>query len=202
MEVTNFNFVSQQTNEIIIENNQHQTNNFLIIPDEDIDFNLNVILKRCETKRIQIGIYNYHKHKIKCRVNVQFLDQYNECDVNVIALGADQSNTQIEVEATVVSENNKIIQNIKGFLFSSQAFISGLPLLNIETNQIIASHGLAIGSLNKEQIFYLMSKGFDKNQVKKILLLSQFENLLSYCNDNEKQRYLEKINNLWSNKHD
>lgn len=202
MEVTNFNFVSQQTNEIIIENNQHQTNNFLIIPDEDIDFNLSVILKRCETKHIQIGIYNYHKHKIKCHINVQFLDQYNECDVNVIALGADQSNTQIEVKATVVSENNKIIQNIKGFLFSSQAFISGLPLLNIETNQIIASHGLAIGSLNKEQIFYLMSKGFDKNQVKKILLLSQFENLLSYCNDNEKQRYLEKINNLWSNKHD
>ncbi len=199
MENTSFFYLTNQSNPIEIRDEINTKNyDFLVIPSENLQLDFHVHLQHGQTKKLNIGIYNHQHFQIQCRVFITYADQFNTCEVQVIALGADQSQTNVTVDAIVQNDNNKIHQSIKGFLLSDQAKISGLPLLNIETNEIVATHGLAIGSLNKEQMFYLMTKGFSFDQVKQILLLSQFQTLLVSCSDQDKEFYLDQINQLWS----
>ncbi len=47
-----------------------------------------------------------------------------------------------------------------------------IPQLEIENNQVQASHSSAIGPVDKSQLFYLMSRGFSQNQSIKLLVKS------------------------------
>ncbi len=203
MEIANFNYLTQGEYHLVLEDDVEESQtNFLIIPEANVDFNLKIHLRKQQMKRVQIGIYNHHHFVINCHVTVDYQDQGNDCQVEVVCLGADHSKTEIHVKGNIRTDNNKIVQSIKGFLLSEQAKIVGLPLLDIHTNQVIANHGLAIGSLNKEQMFYLMTKGFSATQVKQILLLSQFQTILAVCSEDEQKFYLDQINYLWSQNHE
>ena len=40
----------------------------------------------------------------------------------------------------------------------------------IKTSQIIANHENAIGNINKDEVFYLMSKGINKENAEKLII--------------------------------
>ena len=46
------------------------------------------------------------------------------------------------------------------------------PILDIHTKEIECSHGCTISNINKEHMYYLQSRGFDKDSAKDILVES------------------------------
>lgn len=47
-----------------------------------------------------------------------------------------------------------------------------IPELEIENNQVQASHASAIGPIDQSQLFYLMSRGFSKKSATKLIIRS------------------------------
>ncbi len=47
-----------------------------------------------------------------------------------------------------------------------------IPELEIENNQVQASHASAIGPIDQSQLFYLMSRGFSKKSATKLIIKS------------------------------
>lgn len=65
--------------------------------------------------------------------------------------------------------------------------IDAIPKLEIKNPDVKCSHGSTVGQVNKEDIFYLMSRGISKKAAERIIVLGYFESLVSQIKQKELQ---------------
>ena len=54
-------------------------------------------------------------------------------------------------------------------MLSDKAEIDTKPQLEVQADDVKAAHGATIGQLNDDEMFYLQTRGIDKNSARKIL---------------------------------
>ena len=72
-------------------------------------------------------------------------------------------------------------QNNHGIVLSKQARLDANPFLLIDEYDVEASHGAAIGQIDEEQLYYLMSRGLTKKRAEELIIhgfLAPFEKAL------------------------
>ena len=65
----------------------------------------------------------------------------------------------------------------------------------INTSKVIANHENAIGSINEEELFYLMSKGLTKENAEKLICKGYL--LSNMHNEELKDKIKEYLNGRW-----
>lgn len=77
-------------------------------------------------------------------------------------------------------------QENRNLLLSEQAIAESIPELEILTNDVVqCNHGVTVGQIDKDQIFYLMSRGLSYSDAEKIIVEGFFEPTMSRIADNE-----------------
>lgn len=92
----------------------------------------------------------------------------------------------------------------KNILLSGQASINSKPQLEIFADDVKCSHGATTGQIDKEQLFYLLSRGISKTEANKLLLYAFgndiFESvLLKPLRDYLEVKLEERINEHFTN---
>lgn len=72
-------------------------------------------------------------------------------------------------------------------VLSEKARADSIPALEIEADNVKASHGVTVGQVDEEQLFYLMSRGLPKDDAKDMIVDGFFESLF----DRIPQRYAQ-----------
>ncbi len=73
-------------------------------------------------------------------------------------------------------------QNAKIILFDEQSKGSASPILKIDENDVVASHGAIVGQISDEHMFYLMSRGLNEKEARELIIkgyLSPFTSVYS-----------------------
>ena len=70
-------------------------------------------------------------------------------------------------------------QSAKNLSLSPQAESYTYPELEIDCGEVKAQHGATGGAMNKEELFYLQSRGLDKKSALKFLILGYIEEILN-----------------------
>ena len=78
----------------------------------------------------------------------------------------------------------------KALYLDDTAALNCKPELEIYADDVKCSHGASCGELDKEQLFYLTSRGIDKNTAIDMLTKAHLEEIFSYITD-------EKIKDLF-----
>ena len=73
----------------------------------------------------------------------------------------------------------------KGMLLSPEARVDAIPNLEVFADDVLSGHGAAVGSLDQDQLFYLMSRGFDKNIAESLLVEGFMEAILAEFPDQD-----------------
>jgi Fe-S cluster assembly protein SufD len=60
-------------------------------------------------------------------------------------------------------------------LLSAKAHIDSVPALEIGANDVKAFHGATVGALDADQIFYMQTRGIDRNAAERMIALGFFE---------------------------
>lgn len=60
-------------------------------------------------------------------------------------------------------------QEIKNLLLSADATIHAKPHLEIDVDEVVASHGTTVGSFDRDQLFYLRARGLDEVTARSLL---------------------------------
>ena len=55
----------------------------------------------------------------------------------------------------------------------------GIPGLDIDTNEVKATHSASVAQVDEEQVFYLMARGLPGDEAKKMIVIGFFEPVLS-----------------------
>lgn len=72
-------------------------------------------------------------------------------------------------------KNSRGYLSYHALLLSRDAMADAIPTLEIDTNDVKATHSAAVEQLDESQLFYLMSKGLDEDSAKQLMVLAFFE---------------------------
>ena len=70
-------------------------------------------------------------------------------------------------------------QTNRNLLLSPGARADSLPNLEIEADDVKCSHGATVGELDSESLFYLMSRGLDRTQAERLVVLGFLAEVLT-----------------------
>jgi Fe-S cluster assembly protein SufD len=70
-------------------------------------------------------------------------------------------------------------------LILDNAEADAIPNLEIENNEVRCTHGATIGQVEKEKLFYLMSRGLSEEEAKNLIVECFFEPIFKFFSDNE-----------------
>jgi Fe-S cluster assembly protein SufD len=65
------------------------------------------------------------------------------------------------------------------------------PEMKIFNDDVVCKHGTTIGALDKEQIFYLQSRGLDERSAEKVILQGVIESYIS--NESPLKSFLPEV---------
>ena len=95
----------------------------------------------------------------------------------------------IKVENT--AKYTKAAQNSQAILLHDGAYMIAKPQLEIYIDELEASHGATIGQLDKQQLFYLESRGISHVEAKKILVIAFANTLIEQVKDSRQQERIK-----------
>ena len=87
-----------------------------------------------------------------------------------------------------------------GMLLSKTAKANAIPGLEIDTNDVKATHSASVSPIDEEKIFYMVARGIPETDAKRIIALGYFDPLIKSISSEEiraKMRYL--IESKWNN---
>lgn len=65
---------------------------------------------------------------------------------------------------------SKAFQSTKGVVLAPKARLDANPLLVIDEYDVEAGHGAAVGRIDEEQLYYMMSRGMSKKQAERLII--------------------------------
>ncbi len=77
-------------------------------------------------------------------------------------------------------------------LLSEKALANSIPSLKIDANDVRATHGATVGQVDKEQMFYLMSKGIGEKEAEMLLVKGFLESVIAKFDDENFMKLMQK----------
>lgn len=78
-------------------------------------------------------------------------------------------------------------------LLSEKAFANSIPSLQIEANDVRATHGATVGKIDKDQMFYLTSRGLSENEAERLIVKGFFEHMFQKIVNEELRNSFEEV---------
>ena len=200
---------TQESCGICLKENEHKT--LIVFNDGTIEATYNLSAKL--EKGASLDIYNVATTYKNATLNetIDLCDEEATCNIlNVLLVGdkahfasnifinhlkkhttSDFQNYAIAVDnANMILNNNaKIVQ---GLTLSSSAKIKAMPNLYIDEYDVIANHAASIGSISKEDLFYLMSRGLEERDAAKLIVLGFVQPLLDKIADESLRKEIQE----------
>lgn len=108
------------------------------------------------------------KYDLDIKVHMYGDDTYSE--INVRGLNEPGGTTKITASGTIAggTKGNEINEYAKVINKSDSSCVL-VPNLIVNTDEVIANHGVSISPLDEDELFYLLAKGLDKDHASKII---------------------------------
>lgn len=190
------NFLIRDSQDLNFKINKFEKHiiNVFVVSDKDLELNIKLVSKQSSWVEINISGIFFKKQNSKINVFTKAIENYSETYINSFTVLNGESTLNVSLNSDVVNKTlqNKVYQKINGILLDQKSRMTGQPNLKIDTDDIIAMHALNIGSLNKEELFYLMTKKISYTEAKNIILWSKLTHHLKYL-DETTQNYYEEL---------
>jgi Fe-S cluster assembly protein SufB len=101
------------------------------------------------------------------------------------------------------AKNSRAYLAEHAMILSKDALADAIPGLEIETNEVKATHSASVAQINEEEVFYLMARGLSEDEAKKLIIVGFFEPLVERIPVPEVARRIRRIIDLkWSGIYD
>jgi len=122
-----------------------------------------------DTKVICVGT---NKQRMSITTRATHIGKSSESDMITRAVLRDESTAIIngitKIEHGATHANGEQTERI--LMLSPRARGDANPMLLIDEDEVKAGHAASVGQVNKEQVFYLMSRGLTKEQAEKLII--------------------------------
>ncbi len=159
-------------------------------------YEINTNLKEKYSSAFINGILNLDKnnhHEIK--TNINHLAENTKSYQLIKSVLNDKSTGVYQGKIFVNDQAQKTdgYQLSKALLLNENTEFNGKPELEIYADDVKCSHGSTSGNLDENSIFYLMSRGLNYDQAKKLLIDGFINDVIEKITNIEIQKYLKEV---------
>jgi len=184
-----FNNINQDENSISETFILSAGSNFL---KNEINCNLNGKYSSAFVNGI-FSLMNNQQHEIRTSIN-HLMENTKSYQLIKSVLGNDsRSSYQGKIFVNSIAQKTDGYQLSKAILLDESSEFNAKPELEIYADDVKCSHGSASGSLDDNSIFYLMSRGLDYQQSKKLLINGFMLDVIEKITDNEIKNLVKSI---------
>jgi Fe-S cluster assembly protein SufD len=108
-------------------------------------------------------------------------DTSSNINFKVALKGEASSIYQGIVRVAKIAQRTDAYQSNKNLLLGAKAHAESIPKLEILADDVKCSHGATVGPVDREQIFYLMSRGLSAEEAEELVVLGFFKQVLEAC---------------------
>ena len=190
MKLSNNLFLIQKQTEVLVNHPAETEWEFSVQKEGELDAfflvfnqNLNIkVLLQGENAKSNIKCAYLSNKNNKLNINIQVIHEYKNTTSNqqIKGLSTDESIVSLTAGIEIPKNTNGCegFQNHRGILLSDKAKIVATPQLEIWSEDVVCSHGSAVGPLPEEEVFYLETRGVKKSDAEKLLLSSFFNDIV------------------------
>lgn len=128
--------------------------------------------------------------------DVNFLHEAKKTSSNMNNYGVVQDNASLYfVGIGHIKNGSKVStahQNARIMVFDKKCKAAASPILKIDENDVEASHSASVGKVNEEHLFYLMSRGINENDAKRLITLGYLNPVLPFIFDEATRNDVEQ----------
>lgn len=170
---------------IIIPENTH-INILYIIKNSSVEIEFEYIHQK-NSAHISCLIIGNKNTTNSVTIQWKIKNNQNHCLIETIALLDENSVNTIQawinIDKNTVWNNGNVSQ--ENIILWKKISLKTLPLLDVHTNDVKASHWATIQQLDKNKIFYLEAKGLSENQAKKLMVESYIHKSFEHLKETE-----------------
>ncbi len=154
--------------------------------DSTVDKNIN-ILGRNSNVSVYEFISSRNSDVKKGTSNLNHFAKDSTSNGTFMYLSKDTSYITRDVVSNVIEGmvNSTSTENIKGVLLGDYARIDAKPILKIALDDVHVSHGCAIGTIDSNEVYYLMSRGLTREDALKMICFSLISPVLKAPKNDE-----------------
>ena len=181
--------------------------------ESNISDNSNVVCNYIDLSGV-LRITNYYsivnKNSMNEFNNIYYGSKNERIDMNYyIALNKEKSKGYINVEGALddtsiksfkgtldfISGSKKSIgEELENTILLSDSIISkSLPMLLCTEEDVIGSHGVSTGKIDKDKLFYLMSRGINEKEANKLIIKANYNKIINKINDEDTREEINKL---------
>jgi Fe-S cluster assembly protein SufD len=108
-------------------------------------------------------------------------DTTSNINFRVALKGASASIYQGIIRVAKVAQRTDAFQSNKNLLIGNDAHAESIPRLEILADDVKCSHGATVGPVDREQLFYLMSRGLSAQEAEELVVVGFFRTVLEAC---------------------
>ena len=139
------------------------------------------------------SLTNNQQHEIRTTIN-HLTESTKSFQLIKSVLGKDSKAVyQGKIFVNSIAQKTDGYQLSKAILLDETSEFNAKPELEIYADDVKCSHGSASGSLDENSIFYLMSRGLDYHQSKKLLINGFILDVIEKITDNEIKNLVKNI---------
>lgn len=158
---------------IILDSKNNDTEQVIILAEgAKLDFysartskklNLSVVHQGSNShSRIQCGFHASENGKIEAVIKSSFEASHATSEIHILSLADSLGEVLLDSAIEIQEGTKQIVGRLKErhIFLGNSGKIRGIPALIVHSDQIEASHALAIDRISDEELFYLRSRGF------------------------------------------
>ncbi len=134
------------------------------------------------------GLYTGHK-KDSFKVKTIQYHRVPSSQSNLLIKGVFDDESVFLYEGMIridkLAQGTHAYQKNQNLLLSPSVFVSSKPDLEILANDVYCTHGSTTGKLNKQELFYIQSRGVDKKKSEHIMISGFIENMFQHLSGDE-----------------
>ncbi len=148
------------------------------------------------------GIFWAKKANTKVEVQTNIITDHCIVNKHLISIIAEEWSVDMNWNIYIQQWCKKVIGHLleENISIGKHTKIKALPMLDIHSNDVVASHGVKIDQIDKKKLFYLQSRGIRFQQAQRLIIESYLSKVLSIFNDLSdadniqiQKEFLEKI---------
>jgi Fe-S cluster assembly protein SufD len=183
-----------------VNNNGKLTWVDVIVGNDSINVNTttNLIKSGAETYNLQAFMGTGQQ---KVNINSDVIHNHSNTSSMMQAKGIVSGKSKAQFQGTIKVEQNAANCNAHQksdiLLLGENAKCDSTPILDINNDDVVCSHGATIGQIDEEQLFYLQARGLNNEVATQMIVQGFLEPILKEIQHNETK---EKINEMLKEK--
>ena len=129
---------------------------------------LSINVNQEENSQCILNVSTINKENSTLKIQSDIKGSNNKLFINVHCLSKkDNMNCEVVSKVSQNTVNNEVVEDLKGL--NENGGVCFLPILEVDTNNVLASHYATVGSLDENMIFYMQCKGLSKEAASRLL---------------------------------